>query len=681
MYTVNLGRNTMKPVTAILLSAAVLALALSSLLADSGKRIPAPNIVPKDQWGSMKEGDRYQDKIFDPYSQGALGDPLAITIHHTYRPAGANPPDPEEDKKKLQEIQNFHVGKGWGDVGYHLLIGSDGTVYQGRPLGWMGTHAPPNTSNIGVNVIGDFQESEYPSAAQLEGLTGLVTWLCNKYDIDPAGKAVIFEQTGPAVGGHRDWNPTLCPGDRLYALLADVRTRARANLLAGHSPYDARPSVLQYFPRVLLAGQPYDLALYMRNVGYVPWSHLNKIGIESLSPSLVTIAEPLLKEGEAVETLANRPWQIHIQSPETTGVQRLAVSMTEAHGRFGDEIAWDADVLAPDAFISEWLTSGHFEMKAADGTAAGADALIAKDFFAGQPLDVMDTMDEVSEKAHGYAVKDEYTSGERNFRGPDGERVKDSGRYFYGEESLKLCLGDHRDGDLILRRLIDAGDRDQRAAITVDGRWQTVWKHPGAERYRLWKEVDTIIPSYLLAHKQAIDVNLKSLGTVQYGCNSFRYALLDSGEPLTAPRLGDKFTGGDWQQWKSHDGLTDLSTAFPGNTSGAVYLAAYVKSPKTQLAEIRTGCTARMKAWVNGELDVTGRGGKPSFPDTETGSILLKNGWNRILVKVALEPGIKDLYVRLCDRQGKPIPGLRVSLDPTDKSDAKPEDIRTARNG
>lgn len=674
----------MKPVAAALLSAAILALSFSSVLADSGRRIPAPDIVSKDQWGSMKEGDRYQDRVFDPYSQGLLGDPVAITIHHTYRPAGANPPDSEQDKKKLLEIQNFHVGKGWGDIGYHLLIGSDGTVYQGRPLGWMGTHAPPNTSNIGVNVIGDFHESEYPSTAQLEGLVGLVSWLCDKYDIDPTGKAVLFEQTAPAIAGHRDWNPTLCPGDRLYALLADVRNRVRANLLAGHPPYDARPSVVQYFPRVLLAGQQYELTLFLRNVGYVPWSHLNRIGIESLSPDLITIAEPLLKDGETIETLTNRPWQVHIQSPETTGSHRLAVGMTEAHGRFGDEVAWEADVLGPDAFISEWLTAGPFDPEfnsgqAADGTAASADALIAKDFFAGKPLDMMDTMDEASEKAHGYAITDEYTNGERNFRGPDGERVRDSGRYFYGEESLRLSLGDYKGGDVILRRLIDAGDRDQRAAITVEGKWQKIWKHPGRERYRLWKEVDTIIPFYLLAHKQAIEVTLKSLGTAQYGCNSFRYTLLDSGEPLVAPRLAEEVMGDKWQQWKSHDGLTDLSSAFPGKENGAVYLATYVRSPRTRLAEIRTGCAARIKAWVNGDLDLTGRAGKPNFPDTETGSVLLKNGWNRVLVKVALEPGAKELYVRLCDRDGKPIPGLKVSLDPGDDSDIKPEDIRTAK--
>lgn len=655
--------------TVVLLSAAIFL--LSALLASAGPRVSAPTIVPKDQWGSMKEGERHQNRVFDPYSQGLLGDPVAITVHHTYIPAGANPPDPAQDRKKLREIQEMHVGKGWGDVGYHLLIGSDGTAYQGRPLGWMGTHAPPNTSNIGVNVIGDFYESEHPSMAQLDGLVGVLSWLCDTYDINPLEKAVIFEQTAPAIAGHRDWGPTLCPGDRLYALLPEVRNRVRANLLAGHSAYDARPSVLQYFPKALLAGQTYELALYLRNVGYVPWAGINRIGLESLSPSIVSIARPMLEDGETVGPLTNRPWHLALQAPETPGVQRLAVRMTESHGAFGDEVSWETTVLAPADCISEWLVSEPMELKAEDGSPASADAVLANDFFARKPLDVMDTMDEASEKAHGYAVTEEYASGERNFRGQDGQRTKESGRYFHGDETLRLSLAGYKGGDLVLRRLIDAGDRDQRAIITVDGKWQSIWSQPGRERYRYWKEVDTIIPSYSLAHKKSIEVRVKSRGTVQYGCNSFRYTLLDSGEPLIEPRLGSQ-----WKQWKSHNGLTDLSTACPGRASGAAYLAAYVRSPQTQRAEIRTGCTGKIKAWVNGELALTGLGGKPNFPDTEAGSILLKSGWNRILVKVALEPGVKDLYVRLCDRDGRPIPGLKVSLD---TNDARPEDIRMAR--
>lgn len=73
--------------------------AVSGASADT--RVPKPNIVPKDQWGSMKEGEFYNNFPFDPYSQGPIGDPRAVTIHHTASPEGTHPPNQEEDKKKL----------------------------------------------------------------------------------------------------------------------------------------------------------------------------------------------------------------------------------------------------------------------------------------------------------------------------------------------------------------------------------------------------------------------------------------------------------------------------------------------------------------------------------------------------------------------------------------------------
>ncbi|MCX6375732.1 MAG: hypothetical protein NTU88_06825, partial [Armatimonadetes bacterium] len=84
-----------------------------------------------------------------------------------------------------------------------------------------------------------------------------------------------------------------------------------------------------------------------------------------------------------------------------------------------------------------------------------------------------------------------------------------------------------------------------------------------------------------------------------------------------------------------------------------------------------TGYNGSVKAWLNSLRAVSGKAGAQGFPDTLKGEALLKRGWNRLLVKVSLEPGMNDLYVRLCDRQGSPIPGLKLSLEPLDPS--KPE--------
>ena len=633
-------------------------------------RIDQPNIVSKAEWGSMKPGELYQDQPYNPFSQGIMDYALAITIHHTTIPLGTNPPNIEEDKKKVLAIQRYHVSKGWGDVGYHLLIGSEGSIYEGRPLGYTGTHAPPNSYNLGVSVIGDFQTKEYPNEAQLDAVIRLTTWLCEKYDIDPTAKITIFDQSNLAVCGHRDWGATDCPGDRLYALIPSIRERIRAGLLSGAPAYDARMSVYQYLPRTLIAGHSYQLPLAVRNVGFIMWSWMNQVRLESLAPDAVTISEPNLKEKEDVQPLANRTWQVTICAP-AGATQHLALAMKESDVRFGSEIAWDAQVLPADAFVPQWLAIGSMQAPTPAQTptqspARTPDASFANDFFLTKPLDVLDVMDEASEKAHGYAVSDQTSTGERSFRGADGQRQADSGRYYKGEETFRISVKGFNGAEVILRRRVDPGVRDQNSVVYIDGKRFSTWKPADTSMRRGLRDMDLIIPARWIAGKDCITVQVKSAPSAQQGNSSFRYELLDAAEPLVAPNSGEKVGALKWTPWKTNTGICDLSTAVPGGESGAAYFAVYVKSPVTKYVEVRTGCGGMIKAWLNGERAVSGGSDVSGFPDTLKGEALLRKGWNRLLVKVALDPKTKDLCVRLCTKDGLPIPGLKYSLEPQD---------------
>ncbi|MES1913740.1 MAG: hypothetical protein MHM6MM_005902 [Cercozoa sp. M6MM] len=170
------------------------------------------NTVPfktRGDWGARVWNDAGNaacncvDKLTEIIPQADVN---KITIHHT---AWGSP-----DDEQMVAIQDFHQdGRGWCDVGYQLVIGTDGTVYQGRPFwndvedsldsywpspngtevflgpkslndkpvkggAWpypgfvMGAHAPPNYANIGVSLMG-----------------------C--YDIDACGKDGADEYTGP----------------------------------------------------------------------------------------------------------------------------------------------------------------------------------------------------------------------------------------------------------------------------------------------------------------------------------------------------------------------------------------------------------------------------------------------------------------------------------------------------
>lgn len=657
----------MKELFGTLIALFSLSVLATGVFGDQSARVVQPGIVSKAEWGSMKVGESYGDQPYNPFSQGPMDYALAITIHHTTLPLGTNPPNPDEDKKKVLSIQRYHVSKGWGDAGYHFLIGSEGSIYEGRPLGYTGTHAPPNTRNLGVSVIGDFQTKEYPNEQQLDAVIRLATWLCDKYDIDPTAKITIYDQSNLAVCGHRDWGATDCPGDRFYALIPSVRERVRAGLLANAPAYGSRLSMIQYLPQTLLAGHQYQLPVAVRNTGCVMWSWMNQVRLESLAPDALSVAEPALKEKEDIQPLSNRTWQVTLCAPQP-GAKHLAVVMKAADTRFGQDVAWDVRAVPADAFVSQWLVIGPFQ-------AQTPDAAFMTDCFQGKPLDVLDVMDEASEKAHGYAATEEYRNGERGYRGSDGQRVQDAGRYYRGEETFRISTKSFKGEEVILRRRIDSDVRDQASVVYIDGKRFSTWKFADTTPRRGLRDLDLIIPSRWVAGKDSITVRVKSTGSAEWGNSSFRYELLDAAEPLVAPKKDDKFGALTWKAWKSDAGICDLSTMIPGAESGAVYMAAYVKSPVTKYIEVRTGYNGFVKAWLNGQRAVSGEAGAQGFPDTLRGEALLKRGWNRMLVKVGLEPGMKELYVRLCDKEGGPIPGLKVSLEPLDRS--KPEMIAT----
>ena len=46
---------------------------------------------------------------------------------------------------------------GWNDIGYNMVIGNDGRLYEGRGYDVHGSHAGiHNTNSIGISVIGNF---------------------------------------------------------------------------------------------------------------------------------------------------------------------------------------------------------------------------------------------------------------------------------------------------------------------------------------------------------------------------------------------------------------------------------------------------------------------------------------------------------------------------------------------
>ncbi|XP_045405605.1 N-acetylmuramoyl-L-alanine amidase [Lemur catta] len=161
-----------------------------------------PAIHPRCRWGAA------------PYrgSPKPLQLPLGfLYVHHTYVPA---PPctDFAHCAANMRSMQRFHQDtKGWDDIGYSFVVGSDGYVYQGRGWDWVGAHTlSHNHLGFGVAFVGNYTAA-LPTEAALRTVR----------DVLPscAVRAGLLRPDYTLLG-HRQLVRTDCPGDALFHLLS-----------------------------------------------------------------------------------------------------------------------------------------------------------------------------------------------------------------------------------------------------------------------------------------------------------------------------------------------------------------------------------------------------------------------------------------------------------------------------
>lgn len=62
---------------------------------------------------------------------------------------------PEGQHYSTDTIRQWHLDRGWRDIGYHFVILLDGTIEEGRNIEWNGAHTRrENYDSIGVCYIG-----------------------------------------------------------------------------------------------------------------------------------------------------------------------------------------------------------------------------------------------------------------------------------------------------------------------------------------------------------------------------------------------------------------------------------------------------------------------------------------------------------------------------------------------
>lgn len=171
-----------------------------------------------------------------------------LTVHHT----AISVADGQDPAEQVRAVYYDHtIPRNFGDIGYHLLIDGNGTIYEGRssgddmvPVFGGGSQWPPlmnnaahvgrfNAGNVGVCLLGDFTNAPPTEAAQ-DSLVQVLAILSTVCELDPLGRTDYVNpisgvtRTVDTICGHRDWAATQCPGNQLYPLLPELRSRVAA---------------------------------------------------------------------------------------------------------------------------------------------------------------------------------------------------------------------------------------------------------------------------------------------------------------------------------------------------------------------------------------------------------------------------------------------------------------------
>ena len=107
-------------------------------------------------------------------------------------------------------------------------------------------------------------------------------------------------------------------------------------------------------------------------------------------------------------------------------------------------------------------------------------------------------------------------------------------------------------------------------------------------------------------------------------------------------------------------GYVRLDNIIRPNEQAIVYGLVYVLSPDDRSAPLLLGSDDGIRVWVNGELVHTNPAYRAAEADQDRVSVRLKEGWNKILLKVLQGAGGWGFYVRFADPAGE----LRFALRP-----------------
>lgn len=104
----------------------------------------------------------------------------------------------------INKVREWHIQRGFSDIGYHFLIKLDGTVQIGRQIDLIGAHCHgENYDSVGICYVGgkchDGTLGDTRTLEQIKSIETVIAFVRSVYGYIPCF-------------GHNDFSKKVCPG-------------------------------------------------------------------------------------------------------------------------------------------------------------------------------------------------------------------------------------------------------------------------------------------------------------------------------------------------------------------------------------------------------------------------------------------------------------------------------------